>query len=131
MDAMNQSISRDSARIMPYLLYVELAQKEKLRDAMNKRIHELVSLYQEHLGLYVDPIDAELTAFTFINIDPDAWSRRFTFTVNVARNCYEVDRVEPAISGGVDELVTKLNASQDFFAFLRAMRRAFKATCSK
>lgn len=103
-----------------------------MRDAMNKRISQLVSLYQEHLGLYVTPVDSEVTHFAFVKIDASAWTRRFAFSVNVAGGSYSIallpDSFLPA--GVIDELQQRLNATQDFFGFLRAIRKAFKASLS-
>jgi hypothetical protein len=105
-----------------------LAAKEKLRDAMNQRNHQLVNLYQEHLGLHVEPLDSLWTRFTFIHIDPDNWTRPFTMIVSVgAENVtYEVHKVDPPLPG-MAQLQQDLNESGDFFSFLRAVRKQFKA----
>ena len=39
---------------------------------------------------------------------------------------YHVESCEPPVSG-MDELVTQLNTNNDFAAFVRAMRKRFKA----
>lgn len=105
-----------------------------MRDAMNKRINQLVSLYQEHLGMYVTPINSDVTNFAFVKIDPKAWTRRFSFTISVAAGTYEVSAVEPAgmlPEEELAELQASLNSTQDFFGFLRSIRKAFKGHACK
>lgn len=98
-----------------------------MREAHAKKTRDLVALYQQHLGLYVDPLDAELTRFTFVNIDPDNCACKFTFTISVANGSYEISRLDPPLPD-VDALQARLNETNDFFAFLKAIRKLFKAT---
>ena len=111
LEHLNQGNQRDTSI---------LGAKEKLRDAMNQRNRQLVNLYQEHLGLYVEPLDSLWTRFTFIHIDPDDWTRPFTMIVSVgAENVtYEVHKVDPALPG-MAQLQQELNETGDFFTFLR------------
>lgn len=135
LETLNQSITKESncntafdCFVLLRFVFLVLAQKERMREAANKRIHHLVGLYQEHLGLYVEPLDAEVTTFTFTNIDPDAWSRKFTFTIQVVGDGYEIYRVDPQLPNNLaTDLSSQLNEDKDFFGFLRKIRKAFKA----
>ncbi len=65
-------------------------------------------------------------AFTLI--DPRKYSREFSFCVFVdPTDTYVVNNCEPPIPGDrLSELLQELNRSNNFAAFVHAMRREFK-----
>ena len=72
-----------------------------------------------------EALKEELTV-EFTQIDRSEPERAFTFAVHVgADNKYSATRCDPAVEG-VGALVEKLNASNDFSAFVRLMRAAFQ-----
>lgn len=91
---------------------------------MQNRMEAQLCLYQHYLGLTAEPLNSDCTRFTFVNIDPADWARRFEFEVSVAKDQFEVIRCVPEVPGLI-EMQNELNESRDFFGFLKAMRKAF------
>jgi kinetochore protein Spc25 len=85
------------------------------------------ALYRSRLGLTFERVGDERLRLTFTNIDPSAPMRPFAFQVFVdGGDKYHVESCEPAVPG-IDELIQTLNSDNDFSAFVRAMRKRFKA----
>lgn len=95
-----------------------------MRETMIAKMTHLLNLYQTHLGLYAEPVDSDLTRFTFVHIDPNDWSRKFQFCVSVATDSFEVTECVPEVEQ-LEAMQVELNESRDFFGFLKAMRKAF------
>eukprot|EP00908_Phaeocystis_cordata_P000661 Transcript_10724.p6 GENE.Transcript_10724~~Transcript_10724.p6 ORF type:complete len:87 (-),score=54.36 Transcript_10724:514-774(-) len=83
-------------------------------------------MYKKWLGLEFERVEDERLRIVFTHVDPQAPTRAFTFYVYVdASDRYHVVRCEPAIPD-VQSLVDALNASNDFSAFVRNMRKKFQ-----
>ena len=108
----------------------ELEESSAARQQRLGALQQAVRLYRDRLGLAFissapEALKEELTV-EFTQIDRSEPERAFTFAVHVgADNKYSATRCDPAVEG-VGALVEKLNASNDFSAFVRLMRAAFQ-----
>ena len=97
------------------------------REAVNAYAKKLVTLYEDHLGMRIEPLDSRTTRILFNHLDPDHPEQASVLLISItADNRYEIVRCEPVI-GEMSRLQAKLNETNDFFGFLKEVRRAFKA----
>ena len=102
----------------------------KKERSLKKSQLELQS-FQRYLGLYMEPLTHNQTRFTFVNVDPTAPERPFTFIIDVSDDSYSAIKCEPMVSN-LRELVEELNLNRDFYGFLKRIRRAFwESTCTR
>ena len=88
------------------------------------------ALYRARLGLNFEQVGNERLRLTFTNVDSANPMRPFAFQVFVDQgDKYHVESCEPPVAG-MESLIEALNTNNDFSAFVRAMRRRFKALCS-
>jgi hypothetical protein len=103
---------------------------ESTQAAKEQKLNELdkgCALYRGRLGLAFERVGEERLRLTFTNIDPADPMRAFSFQVFVdGGDQYHVESCEPAVSG-LDEAIDVLNTGNDFSAFVRTMRKRFKA----
>ena len=86
-------------------------------------------LFYEQLGLSFKRVADNFLRLTFTQIDAAAPSREFTFVIHVgADSIYTVETCDPPVPQ-LRDLLKSLNGSNDFSAFVRGMRRAFKGLC--
>ena len=108
----------------------DLEESSAARQQRLGALQQAVRLYRDRLGLAFhssppEAIKEELT-IELTQVDRGEPERTFSFAVHVgADNRYSVTRCEPALEG-IGALVQKLNTSNDFAAFVRAMREAFQ-----
>ena len=84
------------------------------------------AMYKKWLGLEFERVEDERLRIVFTHVDPQAPTRAFTFYVYVdSSDRYHVVKCEPEVHD-VQSLVDALNASNDFSAFVRNMRKRFQ-----
>ena len=82
--------------------------------------------FNKRLGLEFEKIHDDRLRLVFTLIDGARPDRKFCFNVRVsAGDAYVVDGIEPPVPGGVEAIVSELNATNDFSRFVQTMRRAF------
>lgn len=100
------------------------------RESMEHKLAELdkgCTLYRQRLGLNFERVGDERLRLTFTNIDPNHPMRAFSFQVFVdSGDKYHVESCEPAVPE-INDLLATLNKNNDFSAFVRSMRKHFKA----
>ena len=87
------------------------------------------ALYERYLGLTFVRMGGERLRLVFTNVDERDTSRAFSFEVFVdGADRYHVEQCEPSVPS-MPQLLERLNANNDFGAFVRAMRAGFKELC--
>jgi kinetochore protein Spc25 len=116
----------------------------KMREELSRQqaeLHECMTRDQQTLddltmameryqkfGLSFSRLEDNVVEFSFQYIDPNEPEKRFQFVLHVDdTNAYHVTKCTPALVR-VDSLVDTLNRTNDFSAFVAAMRRQFQAT---
>ena len=96
---------------------------EKYRNYALK-LSENLRLYEKRLGLSMKKLndDTLWVAFQFLNRENVG---EFSVTIRIENKFYYVLKCTPKISF-IDELLLELNTSNDFSAFIKSLRRAFK-----
>ncbi|KAJ3053239.1 kinetochore-associated Ndc80 complex subunit spc25, partial [Rhizophlyctis rosea] len=105
-------------------------QREDLRRAREARQlrqtedRPELELYQDKLAMEIVGIHTDLLEFKFTHVNDQRWDEIYSFSLDVSRKEYEVVSCSPQITD-LNKLVKWLNDSRDFYAFLKAMRKAF------
>ncbi|CAN8278226.1 unnamed protein product [Cochlearia groenlandica] len=86
-------------------------------------IKEAISWYNQVLGFHVEA--GHGVKFTFTNIDARMPTREFSFTVHYGDNIYTLLDCNPQVDN-IEEMVQKLNKTNDLFRFVRMMREKFR-----
>ena len=109
----------------------ELEDEGKVKHKALAKIKDAVNVYSERLGLSITRTEKEDLAFVFTQIDEKLPHEEFAVHVHVSQaRKYEVVESKPIVPS-MDELVEKLNKDEDFSAFIRATRRAFKTVAAE
>lgn len=99
-----QHVMEQSVRNVPELLYME-----------------------DLLGLKIEAVIDDKLRFVFVKLDPNDYSREFSFVLDMSDVNYAVEDVEPRLEDEVvDKVVGRLNSSRNFPQFLKEMRGEFK-----
>ncbi|KAK9843447.1 hypothetical protein WJX81_003030 [Elliptochloris bilobata] len=106
-----------------------LADEEALREGKLRSLREAVKLHQQRLGLrfqHHDDSSGELL-LVFTQIAAQDPAREYVLGVRVPdSNSFEVTQCRPALDN-INDLQAKLNVDRNFGAFVKAVRREFKA----
>jgi hypothetical protein len=108
------------------------SERSALTDAEAQGAHESRELtkgvvFYKKLGLEFHRMGDDRLKLIFTMVDAASPEREFSFDVYVnGEDVYEVEQCEPAVPT-LPELLAKVNADNDFSAFVRAMRQQFKA----
>lgn len=101
-----------------------------LLRAKDHKLAELdrgIGLYKSRLGLNFEKVGDDRLRLTFTMLDPNHNDRPFFVEVRVtAGDRYVVESCEPLVPD-LQSLTDDLNASNDFSAYVRAIRQRFKA----
>ena len=98
-------------------------QKEQTLAELQKGINT----YRNLLGLHFERVGEERLRLVFTHIDDKDPSRTFSFQVFVdPHDKYHVEDCTPTLPE-LPQLISQLNGSNDFSAFVRGARKAFKA----
>ncbi|WVO23041.1 uncharacterized protein IAS62_004386 [Cryptococcus decagattii] len=105
------------------------AEKERqtnvLNDMRGKDTTELKQL-EEALGWKVEGIKQDQLLMRFTLLDPEDPAREFSIIVDVSKQDYSVPNCDPPIPS-LPDLVRQLNFDRDLFAFIKRVRKAFRA----
>ncbi|KAI8516079.1 kinetochore-associated Ndc80 complex subunit spc25 [Branchiostoma belcheri] len=99
------------------------AQDQVTKQKM-KELQKAVGYFKDRLGLKFRKLDGGRLQFVFTLIDVKNLDRAFVFTLKVESK-YEVVDCDPKVDD-LDDLVAKLNTTNNLSAFVQAMRRRFK-----
>ncbi|XP_066302313.1 kinetochore protein Spc25-like [Branchiostoma lanceolatum] len=100
-----------------------LAQDKVTKQKMEE-LQKAVVFFKDRLGLKFRKLDGGRLQFSFTLIDAKDPDRAFVFTLKVDSK-YEVVDCDPKVSD-LDDLVAKLNATNNLSAFVQTMRKRFK-----
>ncbi|KAF0445450.1 kinetochore protein Spc25 [Gigaspora margarita] len=95
-----------------------------LETQLSQNLPEL-SIFTNKLALTMDRVQDDMINFTFTCIYDNNSSRSCCFTIDVGKTKYKVIECNPMLEE-LDELVSQLNTSRDFFSFLKKMRQGFR-----
>ncbi|CAG8627448.1 42046_t:CDS:2, partial [Gigaspora margarita] len=96
-----------------------------LETQLSQNLPEL-SIFTNKLALTMDRVQVDdMINFTFTCIYGNNSSRSCCFTIDVGKTKYKVIECNPMLEE-LDELVSQLNTSRDFFSFLKKMRQGFR-----
>ncbi|KAJ1644118.1 kinetochore-associated Ndc80 complex subunit spc25 [Coemansia erecta] len=125
-DEVNQ-LSSQLARLETELAKRRKAIDEKLEvlEAQRAKNQPELEFFKNKMGLSIakgDSKDSLTFIFTLISLSEPA--RPFAITVDMSQRDYQVTKCSPEIKE-LDKYVETLNASRDFFEFLKRIRKAF------
>ncbi|ORY87852.1 chromosome segregation protein Spc25-domain-containing protein [Protomyces lactucae-debilis] len=110
----------------------------KKRAAMHIKRQELASqhaknrpelqAWESQLGLRIETAGTDLLRFTFTRVDEKDPDRPCRMIVDVSGPDYDVTECSPSLPA-MESMLTELNSSRDFSAFLKVTRQAFKSAC--
>ncbi|WVF72802.1 hypothetical protein IAT40_007620 [Kwoniella sp. CBS 6097] len=109
---------------------VKLEQSEKerqekvLKDMRDRDEVELREL-EEAVGWKVEGIKQDLLLMRFTLLDPNNPAREFSILIDVSKQDYSVPKCDPPLLS-LPDLVRQLNTERDFYAFIKAVRKAFR-----
>ena len=139
LKAQEDALPAESARLAKSLeaqrqavLQRQLACQEALASKEGKlsELEKGCAAYRAMLGLEFERVGDERLRLVMTNIDARAPARAFAFTVFVdSTDNYHIEACEPTVDA-LGELQSQLNQTNDFSAFVRGLRRAFKALCA-
>ncbi|KAG5520013.1 hypothetical protein PMAC_001089 [Pneumocystis sp. 'macacae'] len=81
--------------------------------------------WEDYLAMKIEGVKDDFLKIVFTHIDENDWMREFYFIIDLSKRDYEVIECLPSLTT-INEIVSKLNQSRDFFEFLKDMRKAFK-----
>ncbi|PIK41047.1 putative kinetochore protein Spc25 [Apostichopus japonicus] len=101
---------------------------ETQQKATRLRLSELTKaeeFFKQRMGLRFKKLDSENLQFVFTNIDPKDHERVYYFTIKVIGKEYHVTDCCPQVEA-MEELVQKLNKSNNLMEFAVTVRQKFK-----
>ena len=108
----------------------DVSERARLTNQVNNDLTYGIIAFKKRLGLDFQRLGANRLQLNFTNIDPNSHSRVFSFSIHVDEaDKYNIISCSPAVEG-TEQLLSALNASNDFSAFVRGMRVKFRALCS-
>ncbi|KAL9294258.1 Kinetochore protein SPC25 [Arabidopsis thaliana] len=128
---LQKSKKDDSVRIISQQLQALSTSKDNAGKVTEDKadIHEAISWYNQALGFRVEA--GHGVKFTFTNIDAKRPTREFSFTVHYGNDIYTLLDCDLQLDN-INEMVQKLNKTNDLFRFVRLMREQFlKSTLSE
>ncbi|GAA6029024.1 hypothetical protein JCM8097_001557 [Rhodosporidiobolus ruineniae] len=105
--------------------------KAKQRAAFAKQVSRNgpeLEFFETKLGLKIRGKTRDVVQFKFQNVDPASFTRSFAFDLDASKPTYTLAALHPPSflpPSVLAPLLSKLNASRDLYAFVRAMRGAF------
>ncbi|XP_078571685.1 kinetochore protein Spc25-like [Branchiostoma floridae x Branchiostoma japonicum] len=109
----------------------QIAKEKELIQAQDKvtkqkmeELQKAVGFFRDRLGLKFRKLDGGRLQFAFTVIDVKNPDRAFVFTLKVDSK-YEVVDCDPKVAD-LDDLVAKLNSTNNLSAFVQTMRKRFK-----
>eukprot|EP00058_Branchiostoma_floridae_P006524 XP_002592012.1 hypothetical protein BRAFLDRAFT_122388 [Branchiostoma floridae] len=109
----------------------QIAKEKELIQAQDKvtkqkmeELQKAVGFFKDRLGLKFRKLDGGRLQFAFTVIDVKNPDRAFVFTLKVDSK-YEVVDCDPKVAD-LDDLVAKLNTTNNLSAFVQTMRKRFK-----
>eukprot|EP00042_Codosiga_hollandica_P031224 m.187711 g.187711 ORF g.187711 m.187711 type:complete len:228 (-) comp53580_c0_seq1:99-782(-) len=107
-------------------LQQQIIDTQRTHQKSSAEVVKALGFFADRLALQFDRVGETGLRFRFTQIDADQPDREFVFAVTIDKQgLYHVHDVVPSVDG-VSELIEQLNATNDFAAFVRAIRRAFK-----
>ncbi|KAI8818038.1 uncharacterized protein EV422DRAFT_508574 [Fimicolochytrium jonesii] len=128
----------------------ELNRTRLAREQQQSKSRPELECFEDKLAMEVRSIENDVLEFIFTHINPNDWDQEFTFTLDLHRGRYQVISCNPPLpapttpstntaSAGqqlttapqptsMADLVQFLTQTGDFHAFLKLVRRAFKAS---
>ncbi|BGP50466.1 kinetochore-associated Ndc80 complex subunit spc25 [Rhodotorula kratochvilovae] len=105
--------------------------KAKQRAAFAKQVSRNapeLAFFEQKLGLKIRGRARDVVQFKFQHIDPGSFARTFSFDLDASKPAYSITALSPPSllpAPLLSTLLSRLNATRDLYAFVRAMRRAF------
>ncbi|EIW67257.1 hypothetical protein TREMEDRAFT_64507 [Tremella mesenterica DSM 1558] len=104
----------------------EKERQAKVLDEMRGRDGDELRALEEALGWKVEGVKQDLLLMKFTLLDPSDPDREFSLVVDVSKPEYSVPNCSPPLPN-LPELVKQLNTDREFFAFIKRVRKAFRA----
>ncbi|XP_033106241.1 kinetochore protein Spc25-like [Anneissia japonica] len=104
-----------------------LVAQEKATHLRLQELRKATMFYKDRLAFSFKKIDGDHLQIVFTQINPNNTDQPYFFVVKVnSDKKYEVTDCQPAISN-LDELICKLNETNNFSQFVITVRKAFKS----
>ena len=108
----------------------DVSERARITNQVNNDLTYGIIAFKKRLGLDFQRLGANRLQLNFTNVDPNNHSRVFSFSIHVDEtDKYNIISCEPVVEA-TEQLLTALNASNDFSAFVRGMRVKFRALCN-
>ncbi|WWD19063.1 hypothetical protein CI109_103521 [Kwoniella shandongensis] len=104
----------------------EKERQGKVLDEMKGRDGWELKELEETMGWKVEGIKEDVLLMRFTLIDPSDPAREFCVLVDVSKHEYSAPNCDPPLPT-LPELVRQLNSDRDLFAFIKRVRKAFRA----
>ncbi|CAG8441112.1 3851_t:CDS:2 [Acaulospora morrowiae] len=103
-----------------------LAEKQVSLELQLSKNEPELKLFEDRLALTMEGVRDDAITFTFTCVYENDSSRPCSFTIDVGETKYTVFDCNPPLDQVLEELVSHLNSSRDFFSFIKRMRQAFR-----
>ena len=108
----------------------DVSERARIANQVNNDLTYGIIAFKKRLGLDFQRLGANRLQLNFTNVDQNNHSRVFSFSIHVDEtDKYNIISCTPEVEG-TEQLLTALNASNDFSAFVRGMRVKFRALCN-
>tara|TARA_B110000008_G_C16836098_1_gene510645 strand:+ start:156 stop:818 length:663 start_codon:yes stop_codon:yes gene_type:complete len=108
----------------------DVSERARITNQVNNDLTYGIIAFKKRLGLDFQRLGANRLQLNFTNVDQNNHSRVFSFSIHVDEtDKYNIISCTPEVEG-TEQLLTALNASNDFSAFVRGMRVKFRALCN-
>eukprot|EP00942_MAST-04A_sp_MAST-4A-sp1_P014863 g14863.t1 len=108
----------------------DVSERARITNQVNNDLTYGIIAFKKRLGLNFQRLGANRLQLNFTNVDQNNHSRVFSFSIHVDEtDKYNIISCTPEVEG-TEQLLTALNASNDFSAFVRGMRVKFRALCN-
>ncbi|WWC71566.1 uncharacterized protein I206_105524 [Kwoniella pini CBS 10737] len=100
-------------------------QQSRLNEMRKRDEDELIEL-EESIGLRVEAVKRDLLMIRFTLLDPTDPQREFSFLIDISKQDYSVPNCDPPLAN-LPDLLQQLNHDREFFAFIKRVRKSFRA----
>ncbi|KAG0314902.1 kinetochore-associated Ndc80 complex subunit spc25 [Dissophora globulifera] len=107
----------------------KIAQKKALDEQVLKNRPELAS-FESILAMRIVGVKEDHIGFVFTRINEQDWNKEYSITIDVSHHEFTVSDCTPELNE-LPVLLRSLNATRDFYGFLKKVRKAFKDSVKK